>query len=812
MRLARRRRRAGQHGPQPAAVAVAATMSIRRRRLWEALADARPGQALPQREPTSSPPRRRASRRMRACSRARPRPVRAGHRRRRADPLVHSRSRPAPRRPSPHRPSLDTTAAGDAFVARLLHRLVERGVGRAGIAAAFADTPLLADAAASCRRGRRAGHHPPWRVRRDAAARRRRHAAASPRHEPDPPCPCPTSAGVDVPARAHRRHDGVLSSARDRSGTAASSTISATTAASTTPRTGTWSAARASSSTTRWRHASSRDRPVTAAYRDAAAHGLRYLRDVASRSRAAAAMRGRCATASPEDRTNHCYGVAFVLLAYSTALKAGIDEAAPWMDETWELLEAHASGTPEPACIATRPTPTGDFSDYRGQNANMHMCEAMLAAFEASGEARYLDRALTARRPHDAAPGGARRWPGLGALRPRLERRLGLPPRRSQAPVPPVGLPARPPDRMDQAAADPRRPPARARRRPTGCCRPRAHLFDTAVAHAWDERPRRPVYGFAPDAGHPVCDDDKYFWVQAEVDRRGRAAGAGHRRRALLGLVRPAVGLRVATTSSTTSTAPGTASSIATTASTATRRARPARPTTTPWARATTCCSCCAARALGDTHELRSPSWPSCALALLARRAPPRSLPQGNRRDGRHRRRHRAAAAGRKRCRRSERAARQGRVPARLERLPRSTPGATTRSSRSSNAAHDWYGQSLLMTPVDALDTMIADGPGRRGRRCARADRHAAVVRPRPRRQAFRDRDPPARRPAVGLPAHRRRAPAEARRGPRHAPAAGVRFADRPALRLRQPAHRQGRTATTAIRPRPARCCSSTAR
>ena len=30
---------------------------------------------------------------------------------------------------------------------------------------------------------------------------------------------------------------------------------------------------------------------------------------------------------------------------------------------------------------------------YRGQNANMHMCEAMLAAYEATGEDQYLDRA-----------------------------------------------------------------------------------------------------------------------------------------------------------------------------------------------------------------------------------------------------------------------------------------------------------------------------------------------------------------------------------------------------------------------------------
>ena len=34
-----------------------------------------------------------------------------------------------------------------------------------------------------------------------------------------------------------------------------------------------------------------------------------------------------------------------------------------------------------------------DVSPYRGQNANMHMTEAMLCAFEATADAKYLDRA-----------------------------------------------------------------------------------------------------------------------------------------------------------------------------------------------------------------------------------------------------------------------------------------------------------------------------------------------------------------------------------------------------------------------------------
>jgi mannosidase alpha-like ER degradation enhancer 2 len=45
-----------------------------------------------------------------------------------------------------------------------------------------------------------------------------------------------------------------------------------------------------------------------------------------------------------------------------------------------------------------------------------------------------------------------------------------------------------------------------------------------------------------------------------------------------------------------------------------------------------------------------------------------------------------------------------------------------------SKAPHDWYAQSLLMTPVDALDTLILMAWTKRPR-SARTDRHAPVVR-----------------------------------------------------------------------------------
>ena len=267
-------------------------------------------------------------------------------------------------------------------------------------------------------------------------------------------------------------------------------------------------------------------------YRDAAAHGLRYLRDV-HRDATTGAYAWTLRDGRPQDRTSHAYGLAFVLLAYASARKAGLDAAA-WMDETWDLLEARFWDAG--AGLYRDEADAGwNFSGYRGQNANMHLCEALIAAFEAGGQARCLDRALlladhmTRRqaalagglvwehydrdwnvdwdyhrddpkhlfRPWGYQPGHQVEWAKLLVL---LHEHLAT---RDSAP---------------------------------GWLLPTArHLFDTALAHGWDDEFGGIVYGFAPEAlreasparGEPgievasattwFCDDDKYFWVQAEA-------------------------------------------------------------------------------------------------------------------------------------------------------------------------------------------------------------------------------------------------------------------------------------------------------
>ena len=253
------------------------------------------------------------------------------------------------------------------------------------------------------------------------------------------------------------------------------------------------------------------------AYLEAVRHGVAFLRE-AHRDPATGGYAWQLAwqdgAATVLDADNHCYGLAFVMLAYSHALAAGVPEARDWMDETWDLMERRFW---EPVHGLYADQASADWftvDPYRGQNANMHACEAMLAAFEASGERRFLLRAsLLARnitlrqaglsngmiwehyhadwsidedynrddktnifRPWGYQPGHFTEW---AKLLLQLERHAA---------------------HLDE---------------PTDWLMPRAKwLFDTALAQAWDESHGGIHYGFGP--GGEICDGDKYFWVQAE--------------------------------------------------------------------------------------------------------------------------------------------------------------------------------------------------------------------------------------------------------------------------------------------------------
>ncbi len=82
----------------------------------------------------------------------------------------------------------------------------------------------------------------------------------------------------------------------------------------------------------------------------------------------------------------------------------------------------------------------------------MHLCEALLAAFDATGEARYLDRAETLADNiciRQAALADGLIWEHYRAD---WSVDWDYNKRRQDQHLSPLGIPARPPDRMGQAA------------------------------------------------------------------------------------------------------------------------------------------------------------------------------------------------------------------------------------------------------------------------------------------------------------------------------------------------------------------------
>ncbi len=244
------------------------------------------------------------------------------------------------------------------------------------------------------------------------------------------------------------------------------------------------------------------------AYLAAERHGLRFLRE-RHRQADTGGYAWLLQDGQVADGTNHCYGLAFVLLAYAHAVMAGVAEARPWLDETYALMEQRFWQPRHGLYADEASADWSTLSPYRGQNANMHSCEALLAAYEATGEAPYLARAyqladhITRRQ---AALAGGLIWEHYHADwsvdwdynrddKSNIFRPWGYQP-----------------GHLTEWA---KLLLILERHRPTPWLAGRAvELFDAAMRHAWDREHDGLHYGFGPDGS--ICDGDKYFWVQAE--------------------------------------------------------------------------------------------------------------------------------------------------------------------------------------------------------------------------------------------------------------------------------------------------------
>lgn len=94
-----------------------------------------------------------------------------------------------------------------------------------------------------------------------------------------------------------------------------------------------------------------------------------------------------------DDATKLAYGHVFVLLAASSALAVGHDDAPRLMQDIEHVIDRHFW---DEECGLLKEEYGRDWtaiSQYRGMNANMHGAEAMLAAYEATGREVFLHRA-----------------------------------------------------------------------------------------------------------------------------------------------------------------------------------------------------------------------------------------------------------------------------------------------------------------------------------------------------------------------------------------------------------------------------------
>lgn len=91
------------------------------------------------------------------------------------------------------------------------------------------------------------------------------------------------------------------------------------------------------------------------------------------------------------DPTKLAYGHAFVLLAASSAKVVGHPDADRLLADVSDVLRNRFWEEQYGASSEEYAADWHKISDYRGQNSNMHLTEASMAAFEATGERSYLE-------------------------------------------------------------------------------------------------------------------------------------------------------------------------------------------------------------------------------------------------------------------------------------------------------------------------------------------------------------------------------------------------------------------------------------
>lgn len=95
----------------------------------------------------------------------------------------------------------------------------------------------------------------------------------------------------------------------------------------------------------------------------------------------------------PRDDTKQGYGHAFVLLAAASARVVGHPLADRLLTDVTTLISERFWEERHGAITEEFSRDWVAVPNYRGQNSNMHLTEALMAAFEATGDRSYLDKA-----------------------------------------------------------------------------------------------------------------------------------------------------------------------------------------------------------------------------------------------------------------------------------------------------------------------------------------------------------------------------------------------------------------------------------
>lgn len=210
------------------------------------------------------------------------------------------------------------------------------------------------------------------------------------------------------------------------------------------------------------------------------------------------------------DGDNVTYGLIFVVLAYAIAVRAGMKEAGAYLDEIVSTLEQRVFEADHGLYADQHNADWSSTLSYRGQNANMHACEAMIYAYEATRDRWYLERAQTiAQRIAFDLPNATPNAEVWEHYRSDWSRDMTYNEDDHSEPQRPFGYLSGHQTEWSKLLLLLNRFDARSAYVERACI-----LFDKAMDWAWDSENGGLFYSKRPDGS--IYDADKHQWTQAE--------------------------------------------------------------------------------------------------------------------------------------------------------------------------------------------------------------------------------------------------------------------------------------------------------